>query len=496
MDRLQHSSLAVPIVGLPVSCIRLDIDCDRDVTARVTGPDNNFPPSISLHGRHRHHHTLRHSTDTASAVDRLSRMQDGTVSRPQASTDATGVHKLPYELLSEIFAMRVSTLDIPTCETQPSCLKDLTDVCSLWREIVLSLNLPFKDIDIHLVNIYKQTEAIKRNLASTKDGLEAYLARSKDDSISLTVHIVDGYLSPSHQSKTDMGVWFIAMSHQARYSSITVRASYVGNLGLILPLDGPFRRLQKITFNIEEDSRSVFPKIFVGFDDMITVMPDIHYQISDTSMLRRILGFPTHVDPEKTALAEDYCVIQSILDCPLVKTVWFRFQFDTPHYNNFRQPPHMPQFMSQYPDRVIVTELWLQQGWLDDAPCRLVQLPITVLTLEYFQSSTVETLPLLLKGCPMLQELRISGGSAAQTALEVLVADTSIQFLPHLEKLEIKASGFSTPCEPAALADLLDRRPDLYVTFDISSFILSDMGENGARMLRSRHPRRFCQLLS
>lgn len=421
-------------------------------------------------------------------------MPGGTVSRVARvenhnNNNTVGVHKLPYELLSEIFVLRLSSLDLSACETQPSCLKDLTSVCSFWRDIALSMTF-VTEIDIHLSATNKRN---KRNLKSTKDGLSAYLDRSKDASISLTVHIVDNLYCKVTGVDTD--VWTMAMLHSARYCSITFRAHYAEHLELVLPLRGHLPRLQKVAFDIRQSHGSAFPDIF---DINVSEM---QFQLG-SSLVKHALRFRIlpvlPINPERPALTQDYQAVQSIANCRDVEMVSFKFKFDTPRESHPWIRPALPVFLSQSPARVILEEMRLGSYWGKNTVLpRFPSLPITALTLQYPMSLTDQALSLLFRSCPILKKLTVRGGSIAEVTLRVLADNTRAQpVLKRLQKLEIFSSRFSTRYKAAALADLLENRLGLYVVFDTTSFVLSDMGNPSARVLESKYPQRFIRLLS
>lgn len=423
-------------------------------------------------------------------------MPGGTVSRlwtPDNGTSSGGVHKLPYELLHEIFRLRLSSLDVAACESQPSCHKDLTLVCTFRRDIALSLLLPFSEIDIHLAHPTKRN---KRNLKTTKDALRAYLDRSKDASIFLTVHIASpdyAYNRHYDQSGVNTDAWAIAMSQKARCRSITFHAPSAKDLALVLPLHGSFKCLQKIHFHLRTSGlylHAEFPRVF---DGMRSTMPEMHFQIGsygEASFFDGNVGSVWHPGPERAALAQDYRVIQAIHNCTHVWSVSFGLQFDVLGDRNPWTVRQLPRFLSQYPARIMIKDMLLRGSWGDNTLCRFPELPITGLTLDEFQSFTVQTLSMLFRSCPLLTELRIIGGSTARVALQILADDTRA-VLQHLERLEVRHSGFAKRYKSAALADLLDRRPTLSVEFDFSSLVLSDMGNSGARALKARYPSRF-----
>lgn len=125
----------------------------------------------------------------------------------------------------------------------------------------------------------------------------------------------------------------------------------------------------------------------------------------------------------------------------------------------------------------------------------LPTLPITGLTMQSFQTSTIHELSQLFQPCHLLKKLVLYGGAIAQVALLVLLDTTQAQpLLPALEEFEIRINRFPAQCELICVMNLLDARPHLRIALDSVSFVSSGISCSDGKLLQSKYNGRFVRL--
>lgn len=431
------------------------------------------------------------------------------------------MHTLPYELLSKIFLLVLPPIDVTVTNFDLigpigpliSCLLTLTSVCSFWRALAQSTPLLWTDIHLTLDRIGDRPES---GLVIAEDRLRAFLTRSKNASISISMHLIDYDLPKG--PRRGLTLWALVIPHMARCRNLTVLARTPRWLALILPLRGPFPRLQKVDLIIPYDDYS-FPLPWPDLFDADTSVREIHLEVRDPDLLRFLSPRGTVRDISigvAPAHAPDFQAIQSIANCPNTEQMSLTLKSDASHEATQLVLPYHPQpllglrsLCRVMLEEVIFTRRMGHNNILPSFP----SLPLVAMTLDDLATLTVDSLPPLFRSCVMLRKLAINyyksewerGTGDVVNVTAGVLTDRALKhpLLPQLRNFTIRAYGpvqHQHRCDAATLANLLDNRPHLSVTCCRAFFRAPVVGspddghheeEDDASMLESSYRGRF-----
>lgn len=150
------------------------------------------------------------------------------------------IAKLPNELLAEVFYLAHQPLIFDEPEGDQQTLTSIASVCSLWREVALSISGLWSHVVWSFSDHCRDAPSTSPKIERRCSRISEYLIRSRSSPISL-------YLNFGGNSwGTIRRVWRIVSAHLSRCCSLSVVVSNSGELHNILPIPGQLTQLESL----------------------------------------------------------------------------------------------------------------------------------------------------------------------------------------------------------------------------------------------------------
>lgn len=411
----------------------------------------------------------------------------------------TAVHKLPHELITNVFLLGESILGTGLSDTR--FLKTITSVCYTWRDAALTTPMLWSNIVIPPAVTISVFEALY-------DRAEAYTLRSRDASIDVSLTLYS-------YSKEEIGrIMDLILPHIPRCRTLALKSPDASSLSAYLPLFGRLNRLQRLEVAMGWQNPG---PVFVLGESANPPLREVRITGAIGQLLKNI---PTgtlhhlHVD----TLGEYWAsTIAFVSQCTAVQSLWLKIDaeetpatrptFSLPQLRSLTINDDLTLGFTQYMLTPNLEDLALSGAeWrgnlIDIAPTRFPLL--RTLALDGFQFGvpfTVAAVGDLAMRHPHIEKLYLSHNQSYSDILAIFLSpktnprsDALLEerpLLPFLEVLHFRATwSRREQYMNEGIVQLLEERPNLCVGCDRYTF--GDSG--GIEALVRRFGGRFLDL--